>query len=66
MRRAVYCFQKQGIDVIPAPTNYTVNREPGSGPDFMPTAYALQTSSTAIRERIAMLFYRLRYGAVPK
>lgn len=66
MRRAVYCFRKQGIDVIPAPTNYTVSRTPGGAPELTPSAYSLQTSATAIRERIAYLFYRLRYGTVPK
>ncbi|HUX13132.1 MAG TPA: YdcF family protein [Spirochaetia bacterium] len=66
MRRAVYSFRKQGIAVVPAPTDYQVDRGTGvtvSG--FLPSASALELSATAIRERMGMLFYHLKYGPVP-
>ncbi len=66
MRRAVYSFQKQGIAVVPAPTDYEADRGPTTTfSGFLPSASALEMTATAIRERLGMLFYRLRYGPVP-
>lgn len=67
MARAVYCFRKQGIAVIPAPTGYRVDRPAtASLIRYFPDISSLRDSSNAIRERIALIFYHIRYGGLPR
>jgi uncharacterized SAM-binding protein YcdF (DUF218 family) len=71
MPRSVGIFAKQGIDVIPAPTDYVVTYGDGSGDDegdglgaivirLLPTAEQLEISTRAIKEYIGMVVYRLQ------
>jgi uncharacterized SAM-binding protein YcdF (DUF218 family) len=70
MPRARAIFSKQGFDVIPAPTDYTVSQaawEYYLTPDpaiqvfnLFPTAEALDSTMRAMKEYIGILVYRLR------
>ncbi|QLI80391.1 YdcF family protein [Chitinibacter fontanus] len=59
MARAQRSFEKQGFQVIAAPTDY-INREPLSITQFLPRASALQISSTALREGLGQFWYALK------
>ncbi len=61
MPRSVYAFSMQGIDCIPAPTDYRTNRGPYSIRSFLPTMGALEGVHTALKEYIGLLYYTLRY-----
>ena len=61
-KRSVYCFEKNGITVIPAPTDYKCQR--GRKYDFLsylPSNGSLNNSSLALHEYIGLLYYRLLY-----
>jgi uncharacterized SAM-binding protein YcdF (DUF218 family) len=61
MPRAVSIFEKQGLNVIPAPTRLD---HATAGPwlfALLPSAAALQDSYTAIYEWVGRAWYRLRY-----
>jgi uncharacterized SAM-binding protein YcdF (DUF218 family) len=62
MPRAVYAFQHNNIDPIPAPTGFAST--PIEGENFwlkiLPNANALLTSYTALHEYLGLLWYRLR------
>jgi uncharacterized SAM-binding protein YcdF (DUF218 family) len=57
MRRSVRAFTAAGLEVVPAPTDF-------SGPltilDFLPQAGGLATSDSALHEWIGIIWYRLR------
>ncbi|RME64739.1 MAG: YdcF family protein [Nitrospirae bacterium] len=57
MQRAVWCFKKLGIRVIPAPTDY--RSSPITLYSLVPSAQALRDSSTAISEYLAYGWYLL-------
>ncbi|MCL4560671.1 MAG: YdcF family protein [Chloroflexi bacterium] len=69
MPRAVGLFQNQGLEVIPAPTDYTVTQAdwvnlihaplPTQLINLVPSASNLKATSGAMKEYIGMLFYRL-------
>jgi len=62
VKRGVYCFKRQGISVIAAPTDYKCDR--GRNYDFfsfMPTIGCLNNSWLAIHEYIGLLTYRIIY-----
>lgn len=56
--RAVYSFQRAGIEVVPAPTGFEgeFGNEPG---DWVPSSYSLHLCARALREYLGMLAYRL-------
>ncbi len=58
MPRAVWCFRKLGIEVIPAPTDYRTS--PLRIYSFVPSARALRDSSAAIGEYLSFGWYLLR------
>lgn len=70
MPRSVALFEKQGIQVIPAPTDYTVTRagldnlaslEPEALlVNLMPNTSSLSLTTNVLKEYIGMLIYRLR------
>jgi len=67
MPRAVYCFRKQGIHVIPAPTDYQIDRPAlSSFFRFLPDIWALRDSTIAIKERAGLLVYRVLHGGLPR
>ena len=62
MPRALWSFEKFGMEVIPAPT--VLEERGDSGPivkDFLPSARALQKTAYAFHEYLGNLWYRLRY-----
>ncbi|MBI3571008.1 MAG: YdcF family protein [Gammaproteobacteria bacterium] len=67
MPRAVWSFENQGIGTIPAPTGFTtLNKEDRETLGYFPSAYGLQLSSSALRERLGLFWYERKYGnAVP-
>jgi uncharacterized SAM-binding protein YcdF (DUF218 family) len=60
MKRSVALFEKQGFDVVPAPTGYLALRRPLSLYAFIPSAVALATSSVALSEDISFAWYSMR------
>ena len=70
MPRSAAIFRKQGIDIIPAPTDYHVTRsefERSRSADLgafllglLPTSSSLEDTSSALREYLGILIYRLR------
>ena len=67
--RACLIFEKLGIKVIPSPTDYWVtegNKKnnqasiEGFALDLLPDAHRLSRTTTAIKEYIGMIIYRLR------
>lgn len=61
MRRSVGCFEEQGFTVIPAPTDYLVDRGEYSFVSPLPSAGALAGSTAALHEYWGLLYYSLRY-----
>ncbi len=70
MPRSVALFKKQGLEVIPAPADYTVTQEGwnnlfSDSPEtniisFFPNASSLSLTTNVLKEYIGMLIYRLR------
>ena len=59
--RAVWCFEAQGLNVIPAPTDYLTENEPYDLRSFLPRWNVLNDSSHALHEYLGLLFYRLKH-----
>ncbi len=59
MKRAVWAFQQQpGVEVIGAPTEFSVSRWQSTGADrYLPSIYALYYNSLAIKEIFAYMGY---------
>jgi uncharacterized SAM-binding protein YcdF (DUF218 family) len=60
MRRAKRMFERRGFDVIPAPTNYMVQKRRMTPALLIPRAGALAASSTALAEWLSLGWWRLR------
>lgn len=67
MPRSLMLFRRAGLHPIPVPTDYKTDRGPAvrrkSAENilaWMPQASDLQRTSAALRERLGMLFYRIR------
>jgi uncharacterized SAM-binding protein YcdF (DUF218 family) len=60
MRRAVPLFEKQGFEVIPAPTDYQRLVSSHVLPDWLPSVDELSRSTTALREHVGFWVYRWR------
>jgi uncharacterized SAM-binding protein YcdF (DUF218 family) len=62
MRRSVFCFENNGLEVIPAPTDYLCARNSSySVFSFLPSADAFSGTCTALHEYLGLLYYRLAY-----
>jgi uncharacterized SAM-binding protein YcdF (DUF218 family) len=62
VRRSVYCFNRQGISVIAAPTDYKCDRRRYYDFfSFVPSISALNNSYLALHEYIGFLVYRIIY-----
>jgi len=62
VKRGVYCFERNGISVIPAPTDYKCER--GRKYDFlsfMPSMLFLQNTYLALHEYVGLLYYVIAY-----
>ncbi len=62
MPRAVWCFERNGLRVIPAPTDYLSRRSDYDVRSWFPSWGAFADSCDALHEYLGMLWYRLRYG----
>lgn len=69
MPRSLRIFQRQGIEAIPAPTDFLVSQqeleEPNSSPQatvlsLVPDADRLEMTTRALKEYVGSLVYRLR------
>ncbi len=61
MPRSVWCFQAQGLNIIPAPTDYLTEQEPYDMRSFIPSWNVLADSSYALHEYLGLFWYRLKY-----
>jgi uncharacterized SAM-binding protein YcdF (DUF218 family) len=63
MPRAVWVFENLGVDTVPAPMGYTtlgkVDREMLG---YFPSAQGLLLSSSALHERLGLMWYKHKYG----
>ena len=60
MPRAVATFEKTGLEVIPSPTDFLADAHPITTLDWMPSARALEKSHRALKERLGLVWYRIR------
>ncbi len=61
MRRAMACFQKEGIDVFPYKTNpMQATRTPDFGDSIMPSASVLSSWEQLMREWVGLLAYKIK------
>ena len=60
MPRAVYCFQSQGITVIPAPCNFRSRQLELSSKSFLPSLGGMEDVNYAAHEWLGLAWYRLR------
>jgi uncharacterized SAM-binding protein YcdF (DUF218 family) len=69
MPRSLGIFQRQGIEAIPAPTDFLITEqeieEPDTTPEatilsLLPDADRLRNTTRAIKEYLGMVIYRLR------
>lgn len=59
MPRSVLAFERNGISVVPAPTDYLSDRVAYTYFDYFPNADALRISAIAIKEYFGYVYYRL-------
>lgn len=60
MRRAVPLFERQGLEVIPAPTDYQRLVDEPTLPPWLPSAEDLVRTTKALREHVGFWVYRSR------
>jgi len=61
MPRAVFCFESQGLNVIPAPTDYLTNQVDYDLRSYLPRSNVLADSGSALHEYLGFLWYKLHY-----
>lgn len=60
MRRAVYAFRHAGLtNILPAPTDYKVNRRCYGFMDYMPDMEALANTFRGLHEYVGLLYYKV-------
>jgi uncharacterized SAM-binding protein YcdF (DUF218 family) len=59
MPRAMLSFEKAGVKVVAAPTDYRAKRGRRSWVDFLPGASSLELSTFALHEYIGLAYYRM-------
>ena len=62
MPRARLAFERAGLEVVPAPTNFLATRDLDAA-SFIPNARALKHSHYALHEWLGLLWYQVSYGA---
>ena len=60
MRRSVGVFRNEGVEVVPAPTDFQVVDKPFALRRLLPDAEALRASTKAIKEYVGLSVYWLR------
>jgi uncharacterized SAM-binding protein YcdF (DUF218 family) len=58
MRRSLALFEAQGLDVIPAPTDFQQLVTPQVLPPWLPAVSNLSQSTDALHEMVGYLVYR--------
>lgn len=61
MPRAVWCFEANGFEVIPAPTDFLTAQGNYDLLSFLPSWTTLNDSGKALHEYVGLFWYRLRY-----
>lgn len=61
MPRAVWCFELQGLNVIPAPTDYLTDQSPYDLRSFLPRWDRLGESGHALHEYLGLFWYKLKH-----
>lgn len=59
MRRAMMCFEKQGINCIPFPVDYCTSNITINPKWILPDYYAIKLWETYIKERIGIISYQI-------
>ncbi len=62
MRRSVLSFEKFGVEVVPAPTDFQTIRVPYTVIDYLPQIGNLKNFYAAVHEYIGLLYYQLKRG----
>jgi len=62
MPRSVWCFEQQGLTVIPAPVDYLSSQRALDARGWFPDAGVLADSSLALHEYIGLVWYKMRHG----
>jgi uncharacterized SAM-binding protein YcdF (DUF218 family) len=60
MPRSILSFKKNGIPVIPAPTDYRINRRDYNYRSYLPSISSLEGVNAALKEYIGIIYYTLR------
>lgn len=61
MRRSVYCFERNNVRCVPAPTDYKSRRARYNYRSFLPRMSSFRGSHLAMKEWLGLLYYRVRY-----
>jgi len=61
MPRSVWCFEQQGFNVIPAPTDYLTTQKTYDLRSFLPRWNVLSDSGTALHEYLGYIWYKIKY-----
>jgi uncharacterized SAM-binding protein YcdF (DUF218 family) len=62
MPRAVWCFEQQGLNVTPAPTDYLTDLADNDIRSFLPHWDRLADSGHALHEYLGLFWYQLKYN----
>ena len=62
MPRSVWCFERQGMKVIPAPTDYFTRMSAYDERSWFPRWNTFAESCEALHEYLGLLWYRLRHA----
>jgi len=62
MPRAAWCFEQQGLHVIPAPTDYLTDQAAYDIRSFLPRWDRLADSGHALHEYLGLFWYKLKYN----
>ncbi len=62
MPRSAWSFEQNGFEVITAPCDYVVKREPYDIRSWLPSWHVMADSADGLHEYMGWLWYRLRYG----
>ena len=61
MPRSVWCFEQQGLHVIPAPTAYLTKHDAYDLRSYLPRWNVLSDSGNALHEYLGLLWYKVKY-----
>ena len=62
MPRAVWCFEAQGLKVVPAPTDYITLQKSYDLRSYFPSAHVFSDSVLALHEYLGLLWYHISYA----